>query len=94
MIDGKQKVDWNHTAALMTLTANVNRGKSSDKQFTPADFHPYADLVEKRKPKINKAAFELLKEYGGGNKLGTHVIKSQDERPREDVPEADEAAGV
>lgn len=84
MIDGKQKVDWNHTAALMTLTANINRGKSSDRKFTPADFHPYSEQPEEHERRVNdREGFELLKQIAGGDELVTRVIKHQDEHPGE-----------
>lgn len=40
MVNEKLKTDWDHTANLMALNANINRGKGK-KEFTSYDFHPY-----------------------------------------------------
>ena len=39
MYEGRQYDNWNHTAAVMAILANVNRTKSS-KTYELADFHP------------------------------------------------------
>ena len=40
MNEGKQYDNWNHTAAVMCLLANINREKKS-KTFSLPDFHPF-----------------------------------------------------
>jgi hypothetical protein len=40
MADAKQTDDWNHTAAILALLANVHRDPKKGKAFKPADFHP------------------------------------------------------
>ena len=39
MAQARQESDWNHTAALLAMTANVNRPRNV-RVFKPADFHP------------------------------------------------------
>ena len=66
MMNGNQTALWNHTSAVMSLIANVNRGKNT-KVFVPSDFHPY-DQEQKKKPVIDKkAGFDLLTQLAGGN---------------------------
>ena len=40
MAQARQADNWNHTAALMALLANVNRDPKRGRPFKPADFHP------------------------------------------------------
>jgi len=40
MAQARQEDNWNHTAALMALLANVNRDPKRGRAFKPADFHP------------------------------------------------------
>jgi hypothetical protein len=37
MVVARDRQQWNHTAAVMTLIANVN----SKRKFSPSDFNPY-----------------------------------------------------
>ena len=39
MAQARQEDNWNHTAALMALLANVNRDPKRGRAFKPADFH-------------------------------------------------------
>lgn len=39
MAQGCQEDQWNHTAALMALLANINRPRNT-RAFRPQDFHP------------------------------------------------------
>ena len=42
MVDGRREEAWSHTAALMSLQANIHRDrKKRNSPFSPADFHPY-----------------------------------------------------
>lgn len=43
----KEISSWNHTASLMALLANINKGKKG-KQLTSLDFHPYGCRLKKR----------------------------------------------
>jgi hypothetical protein len=52
MTEGKQRADWNHTAAVLAKLHNVNCAKKSDLK-TPADFHPF----EKAKERESKPVF-------------------------------------
>ncbi|MCL2647560.1 MAG: hypothetical protein FWD61_11235 [Phycisphaerales bacterium] len=40
MTQSRQEDNWNHTAALLTMLANVNRDPKKGRAFKPADFHP------------------------------------------------------
>ena len=60
MADGRQRDAWNHTAALMALTANCHRDpKQRSTPFEPNDFHPMPSTV-RRKP-ITKVSIGALK---------------------------------
>jgi len=39
MADARTDADWNHTAAVLAMLYNVNRGKNQS-PATPADYHP------------------------------------------------------
>lgn len=42
MREARDKSEWNRTASLLALMANVNRDpKRHARPFAPADFHPY-----------------------------------------------------
>ena len=40
MAQARQEDNWNHTAAVMALIANVNRDPKRGRALKPADFHP------------------------------------------------------
>ena len=40
MTHARQQDQWNHTAAVMALIANVNRDPKKGRAFRPVDFHP------------------------------------------------------
>lgn len=41
MAHGRRREQWNHTAALMAMIAEVNRdAKKRPQPYQPADFHP------------------------------------------------------
>lgn len=49
MWEGRVRENWNHTAQMMALTANINRDpKRKSKPFAPADFHPLERARESR----------------------------------------------
>lgn len=56
MADGRSSDLWNHTAAMMALTANINRDKKT-RPFRPATFHPY--LSKKRPVKSHVSVARL-----------------------------------
>ena len=42
--EGRQRADWNRTAALLAITANVNRDpKRRPTPFTAEEFNPYSN---------------------------------------------------
>ncbi|MFI4876628.1 MAG: hypothetical protein ACIALR_14860 [Blastopirellula sp. JB062] len=54
MAEARGRHDWNQTAALMALTAEINRDrKQRSRSFEPDDFNPYAEP----KPKGNGIPF-------------------------------------
>lgn len=57
MRDAKQKSDWEHTSAILTLVWNVNC-TDKNKAKTPSDFNPYC---QKSTP---IADMSILKEIG------------------------------
>jgi len=48
MAQSRQEDNWNHTAALLTMLANVNRDPKKGRAFKPADFHPALPARRKR----------------------------------------------
>lgn len=44
MADGRNKANWDHTAAVLCALANIHRdAKKRSRPFSPAEFHPYED---------------------------------------------------
>jgi hypothetical protein len=42
MADGRKREMWDHTSALLAMTAEINRDpKKRRKPFLPSDFNPY-----------------------------------------------------
>lgn len=39
--EGKSKSVWQHTSAVLSLIANVNRDPKKQSAFEPGDFNPY-----------------------------------------------------
>ncbi|HBJ34224.1 MAG TPA: hypothetical protein DDZ51_05550 [Planctomycetaceae bacterium] len=48
---------WDHTAAILALTFNVNRGPKS-KSVSAADFHPYR---QRKRPKMTVETLHAMK---------------------------------
>jgi hypothetical protein len=59
MAEGRSRDRWNHTAAILALTANCHRAKKTAKVFKPDDFHPH--LQKKSTPTI-KTDVSILKQ--------------------------------
>jgi hypothetical protein len=51
MVEGRQRVQWQHTASLMALLANIHRDAKKSESFTPSDFDPFAERAER--PKVS-----------------------------------------
>ena len=41
MFEARSRDDWEHTGAMLAMTANVNRDPRKGKAFTPDDFNPW-----------------------------------------------------
>jgi len=48
MAEGRRRENWDHTASVLCLTANVNRDPKKA-AFRPVDFHPFMQRMEKKK---------------------------------------------
>jgi len=61
MVEGRIEQEWNHTAMVCSLMANINRDPKKSKEFTLADFHPY--MINKANQVIHdsKQGFAQLK---------------------------------
>jgi hypothetical protein len=59
MAEGRSRDRWNHTAAILALTANCHRAKKTSKTFTPDNFHPH--VRRSNAPKI-KVPVSILKQ--------------------------------
>lgn len=63
MAEGRARLEWAQTAALLALTANCHRDPKKGRPLTPDDFNPYARRDRrKRKPdvKVSVAALKGL----------------------------------
>ena len=47
MVEGRGKFEWNQTASLMALAANLVRDPKKGKAASPADFNPFAQRPPK-----------------------------------------------
>ena len=63
MAQARQEDNWNHTAAIMALLANVNRDPKRGRPFKPADFHPALPGRQARtqSPSVLKGEITMLK---------------------------------
>jgi len=50
MAEGRSRAAWDHTAALLSMLANVNRDPKG-RGYSPAEFHPYHQRTD-REPDI------------------------------------------
>ena len=67
MATGRDKVAWNHTAAILALIANVNRDLRKHPAAKPSDFHPY-NAGRSKAVKDTKLAFALMRESFVGDR--------------------------
>ncbi len=58
MAEGRSRDRWNHTAAILALTANCHRTKKTSKAFQTDDFHPHH---QKKSAFVIKAPVSILK---------------------------------
>jgi hypothetical protein len=61
MADARQTDDWNHTAALLALLANVHRDPRKTHPFQPADFHPGVQRTQRPHDPHPKVDITVLK---------------------------------
>lgn len=62
MVQARRVEQWNHTAGLMALTANVHRGKRQ-RAFSADEFHPIKERPQPAKAKaigITWGTFERM----------------------------------
>ena len=64
MAESRNKSDWWHTASIMCLLANINRGKGK-RPFTPNDFFPFGK-TKKNKISLTKDTISALKVFVDG----------------------------
>lgn len=64
MARGRDRAQWNHTAAIMAHQANLQRSKRTDRVWHPSDFSPYATTTRKAKPKISVSALRDVFIFG------------------------------
>ncbi len=67
MTEAKQQHQWQQTASLMALIANVNRDPKKTRAFTVSDFDPFAAKNVKGTV-IDKDNIELLRNFFTGDK--------------------------
>ena len=62
MAEARQQDQWNHTAVLWCLWANIHRDdKKRPKPYEVADIHPFAE----RKPEQQLTVGDAARLYGG-----------------------------
>ena len=62
MAQARQSDNWNHTAALLAMLANVNRDPKKGRAFKPADFHPIPHATKRTEsPAPLKGDITMLK---------------------------------
>lgn len=67
MAIGRQKVEWNHTAALMAMQAELSRDRKKRKEpFTPADFHPWGAEARRVKAKKDMLPLSAMRRFFKG----------------------------
>ena len=59
MAEGRSRDRWNHTAAILALTANCHRAKKTSKVFKTDEFHPHH---QKKSVPVIKAPVSILKQ--------------------------------
>jgi hypothetical protein len=59
MSEAKSRDDWRHTAAMMSLVANVNRDPRKQRPFKPEDFNPHE---QKPKTVIRGKGLRILRD--------------------------------
>lgn len=59
MAEGRTQENWNHTASVLAMLANVNRDPKKGRPLRPADFHPL--MTPASDPPPLKAPVSLLK---------------------------------
>lgn len=60
MAEARQLDQWNHTAALLALLANVHRDPKKTRPLRPIDFHPHRKSAP-GVPAAQKADISILK---------------------------------
>jgi len=60
MARARQQDNWNHTAAVLALLANVNRDPKRGRPFKPSDFHP-VQAASQETPRPLKGDIRMLK---------------------------------
>jgi hypothetical protein len=71
MAEGRLRERWNHTASILAVILNVNRGKN-DRAVKPSELNPY-EQKRQEKPAIKikmsdlKPFFEKVKKSGSGS---------------------------
>lgn len=61
MAHGRQRDQWNHTATLLAMLANINRDPKKSRAARPMDFHPMPDGKRRVKPAPIKGDITMLK---------------------------------
>lgn len=60
MTQGRQRDEWNHTATLLAMIANINRDPKKGRAARPTDFHPMPD-GKRKAPAPIKGNITMLK---------------------------------
>ena len=61
MAEARSRAEWDRTAALMALTANIHRDPKKTRRYKPKDFNPYCEIHDRIVPP-SKDAMQILKQ--------------------------------
>jgi hypothetical protein len=56
LAEARQRDQWNHTASVMALIANVNRDPKKGRPAKPDDFHPLRKYTTRTEPSERQPA--------------------------------------
>lgn len=87
MSEARQLTDWNHTASILAIIAEVNRDREKrSRPFEARDFHPFSRQTYTRKPQKTAAElFAKLAAWGDGQQPQTVTEKTWNPKKRQPI---------
>lgn len=87
MREARQRIDWNHTASVLAIIAEVNRDREKrSAPFEPREFNPFLRETYTRKPQKTAAElFAKLAGWGDGQQPQTVTEKTWKPKKRKPI---------